>query len=181
MVGRGLLVAAAIACAGFTASEGAGLIGTRAPELRGLHWIQGGPVTLAGARGRPVLIRFWTDGCSLCRASAPAFNRLHKQYGPRGLLVLGVHHPKSDEGRRVETVRAAVRELGFAFPVATDPEWATVKAFGVGSRFQSFTSVSVLVDGEGVIRWVHDGGELHLDDPAGRSLVDRLDRMLPRR
>ena len=170
-----------VACAAWTPNEGAELVGTRAPELRGLTWIQGGPLTLAKLRGHPVLLRFWTDGCQLCHDSAPSLNALDEKYAPRGLVVIGVHHPKSDASKSPDVARRAARELGFGFPVATDPEWTTVRAFGVGAHFKSFTSVSILVDGEGTIRWVHDGGVLDLASPAGKSLVALLDRMVAKR
>jgi peroxiredoxin len=167
--------------AGWAPDEGGALVGTRAPEWRGLTWLSGGPLSLAALRGRPVLLRFWTDGCPFCRHTAPALNELWKKYGKRGLVVVGVHHPKSEAARDPKVIREAARGLGFEFPIATDPSWATVQAYGVGTTFQRFTSVSFLIDGDGVIRWVHDGGEYQLGDPAGRALTDTLDRLLPRR
>jgi peroxiredoxin len=54
-----------------------------------------------------------------------------------------------------------VKALGLTFPVAADNTWSTVQAYGVGTHFQRFTSISVLIDADGVIRFVHDGGEYH--------------------
>jgi peroxiredoxin len=141
-------------------------IGGAAPEWRGLTWIQGGPLALAGLRGKVVLLRFWTDGCALCRNTAPALRALDEKYRARGLTVVGVHHPKSPASRERAVVEAATRELGFAFPVATDPEWSTVRAYGVGTQFERFTSISILIDRRGRIRFIHPGGEFHAsDDP----------------
>lgn len=36
--------------------------GQAAPEIAGQPWINGGPLTLAGLRGRVVLVEFWTYG-----------------------------------------------------------------------------------------------------------------------
>lgn len=37
-------------------------LGAPAPELTGTPWINSGPLTLAGLRGRVVLVDFWTFG-----------------------------------------------------------------------------------------------------------------------
>jgi thiol-disulfide isomerase/thioredoxin len=165
-----LLVAVSLALAGAPASdrapawaprEGRELLGTRAPELRGIEWLQGGPLTLSGLSGKVVLIRFWLTGCAYCEATAPALNELHNAYAAKGLVVVGLHHPKSDETRDRVAVERAARQLGFHFPVGIDADWVTARAYGVGTLFRAFTSVSILVDRVGAIRFVHDGGEFH--------------------
>src|SRR5581483_3981244 len=158
----GLLLVASAAQAEYRPVEGAKLIGTTAPEWHGLHWIHGGPLSLARLRGKLVLMRFWTDGCEKCRA--------------RGLVVVGIHHPKAPESHERRVIAKAAKELGFSFPIATDPEWTTVKAYGVETTFQKFTSVSFLIDRAGVIRWVHDGGTI--DDEARASLEAAIEGLL---
>ena len=37
-------------------------IGDPAPEVAGERWINGGPLTTEGLRGRVVLVEFWTYG-----------------------------------------------------------------------------------------------------------------------
>jgi hypothetical protein len=38
------------------------LTGRSAPELTGGPWVNSAPLTLAGLRGRVVLVEFWTHG-----------------------------------------------------------------------------------------------------------------------
>jgi hypothetical protein len=45
-----------------TASARPPSIGGRAPELTGDRWIGSAPLTMAGLRGRVVLVEFWTYG-----------------------------------------------------------------------------------------------------------------------
>lgn len=160
-----LLIAAACvngeAGAVWSPREGRELLGTAAPEWRGVEWIQGGPLSLADLRGRVVLLRFWLVNCPYCQRSAAALRTWSKRYGRRGLVVVGIHHPKSEEARERKLVKAAARDLGFDFPVGTDDEWTTVRAYGVGSVFKRYTSVSLLIGRDGIIRFVHDGGEYH--------------------
>jgi thiol-disulfide isomerase/thioredoxin len=141
--------------------EGKDLLGTRAPEWSGITWIQGGPLTLASLKGKVVLLRFWLGNCPYCVRSAPALLSLQEQYRDRGLVVVGLHHPKSQEGRDLKWVAGKARELGFDFAVGQDDQWTTIRAYGVGTHFRRFTSVSFLIDRTGIIRFVHDGGEFH--------------------
>ncbi len=145
----------------WTPQEGTTLLGKAAREWRGLRWIQGGPTTLAALRGKVVLLRFWLVGCAYCTRSAPALRELWQQHKDQGLVVVGVHHPKSPESQDLATVARGARALRFEFPIATDADWSTLRAYGIGRVFQRFTSVSFVIDRAGVIQFVHDGGEFH--------------------
>jgi peroxiredoxin len=133
-----------------------------------------------------VLIRFWLVGCPYCRATAPALNELDRRFGSRGLVVIGIHHPKSDAARDPELVKRTANEYGFHFPIATDLDWKTVHAYGVGTTFKRFTSVSFLIDRTGKIAFVHDGGEFHQGGDAEHvdcnraydALVQRIEQVL---
>jgi len=63
---RVLLAAVALlAHDGLAAGSAAGQAiraGTPAPEVAGERWINSGPLTTAGLRGRVVLVEFWTFG-----------------------------------------------------------------------------------------------------------------------
>ena len=61
-----------------------------------------------------------------------------------------------------------MRQHGFRFPIALDDDWEALRSYWLTPvPDYRFTSVSFLIDREGVIRWVHDGGEYHdLPGPA---------------
>ena len=145
---------------GWRPREGAELIGKQAPEFEGLQWLNSEPLRLKDLRGKVVLIRFWLMGCSFCVNTAPALNELHEDYRNEDLVVIGVHHPKSEFARGAKPVRRAAHRLGFQFLIAQDNEWKTINAYWTGVR-RSFTSSTVLIDKSGVIRWVHHGGEYY--------------------
>ena len=151
--------------------EGRELIGTRAPEWRGVEWLQGGPMTLAEltVAGKTVLVRFWLVDCPYCERSAPALRELDERYRERGLVVVGIHHPKSERARDRAVIAETAKRLGFEFPIAHDDQWKTVRDYGIGTVLRSFTSVSFLIDRRGLIRFVHDGGELHAGGGASHA------------
>lgn len=45
---------------------------------------------LAQYHGKPLLVNFWATWCEPCRDEYPMLNELAKQYGPKGLNVVGV-------------------------------------------------------------------------------------------
>jgi peroxiredoxin len=60
-----------------------------APDFT-LQDISGKKVRLADLKGRVVLLEFWATWCPPCRAEIPAIERLHTQYGGKGLTVLAI-------------------------------------------------------------------------------------------
>lgn len=152
----------------FPASRaGAELVGTPAPALAAeLRWLNSDPLSLDELRGKVVLVRFWTDTCPFCEASAPGLTRLHERYGPDGLVVVGVFHPKPRGAvRDLEGVKARAEQLGMEFPIATDSHWDTLERWWLSSGDRAATSVSFLLDTQGTIRWIHPGPEFHPDGP----------------
>jgi hypothetical protein len=57
------LLVALLAALGFGADARGDLkLGAPAPEVAGERWINSGPLTTRGVRGRVVLVEFWTYG-----------------------------------------------------------------------------------------------------------------------
>ena len=75
--------------------DGSSLIGKRSPDWSNDRWVQGGPLRLADLRGQVVLVRFFMDAdCPMCRGTAPTLNEFYSEFGPRGLVVVGMYTPK---------------------------------------------------------------------------------------
>ena len=139
--------------------EGAELIGTKAPEWFNKRWINSDTLTLADLKGKVVLIRWWVDQCPFCAQSSSALNEFHEKYKDDGLVVIGMFHPKPrPQSTTMEYVQKAAEALHFTFPVAIDDHWETLNEYWLNVR-RSFTSVSFLIDQEGIIRYIHPGPE----------------------
>ncbi len=146
--------------------EGEDLIGTRAPPFQLKQWVNSSPIEIEDLRGKVVLVRWWTDGCPFCSTSAPALNDLQRRYGEQGLQVIGIYHPKPAGHQDEDRVKQLAQKLGFRFPVGIDPDWKALKRWWLSHGRRGWTSVSFLVDTEGIIRYVHPGGEFH-EGPGG--------------
>ena len=140
------------------------MIGEEAPEWSALSWINSDPLSLADLRGKVVLIRWWLETCPYCEATAPSLNRFHTKYADQGLVVIGMYHPKP-YGRKVSNreVGEYSQEKGFTFPVAIDEDWHTLNQYWFEQGGRDFTSVSFLIDRQGIIRYIHPGGSYNED------------------
>lgn len=133
-----------------------------APEWSVENWIHSEPLALKDLRGKLVLIRWWTGpGCPYCTPAAPILSDLYHRYQDRGLTVVGFYHHKSRDPLIVENVRRMAGEMGIDFPVAVDPGWQTLKRYWLDrGPEKAWTSVSFLIDRDGIVRYVHPGGAI---------------------
>ena len=129
-----------------------GKVGAAAPEFAAGTWINSEPLTLASLRGRVVVVEFWTFACYNCRNTLPYVKRWDQLYRERGLTVVGVHSPELDEEKVLENVRRETASLGIRYPVVTDNDYATWRAYNV----EAWPTIFVL-DKQSRIRWSHVG------------------------
>ena len=127
--------------------------GPIAPELSGIdHWLNSQPLTLAGLRGKVVLVDFWTYSCINCIRTLPYVESWYRDYGPEGFVVIGVHTPEFSFEHDAGNVAAAIARFGITYPVAQDNEYSTWQAFN-----NEYWPADYLIDASGHIRDTHFG------------------------
>jgi cytochrome c biogenesis protein CcdA/thiol-disulfide isomerase/thioredoxin len=139
-----------------------------APDFHGIQqWINSKPLTLARLRGHVVLVDFWTYSCINCLRTLPHLKAWWRDYHRRGLVIVGVHTPEFAFEGKTSNVRAAVKQLGVAWPVALDARYGTWKAYG-----NQYWPAEYLIDRNAHVRNVHFGeGEY---DRTGRLIRQLL-------
>src|SRR5581483_2653059 len=75
--------------------------------------LNGKRLTLAEYKGKVVLLNFWATWCDPCRREIPRFIELQKEYGGRGLQVVGIS--LDDDAKAVPPF---YREYKMNYPVA---------------------------------------------------------------
>lgn len=110
--------------------------------------IDGRGFSLEDLRGEVVLVNLWAGWCAPCRAEVPRLRRLHRDFGERGLVVLGVSVEELPPGRLIELTR----ELGIDYRVVLPggPLQGTFRTEGVIPH-------TWLVDRAGRVRGSHSG------------------------
>ena len=140
-------------------------VGRPMPPLEFERRVDAGDTQRAAAKA--TLYRWWTDGCPHCEKTLPAVEALRKKYGPKGLRVVAVYHPKPPRDVSDADIREAAKRMGYGGVIALDQDWSELKKFYLDTGDRPATSASFLVDREGVIRHVHPGPRFFpSEDPA---------------
>jgi cytochrome c biogenesis protein CcdA/thiol-disulfide isomerase/thioredoxin len=101
-----------------------------APEFTGIDkWLNGSPQTIAGLKGKVVLVDFWTYSCIDCLRTLPYVTQWYNTYNKDGFVVIGVHTPEFAFEKDSSNVMAAITRNGIKYPVAQDNEYATWTAY----------------------------------------------------
>ncbi len=128
----------------------------RAPEFTGTQrWFDtpgGRPLTLAGLRGRVVLIDFWTYSCINCLRTLPYLEAWDARYRRDGLTIVGVHTPEFPFEKDAGNVAGAISREGIRYPVVQDNDAATWNAWG-----NQYWPAEYFVDARGRVRYAHFG------------------------
>lgn len=123
-----------------------GLTGQAAPDFA-LKSSSGENLRLSEYRGDVVMVNFWATWCGPCRQEMPLLDELYTRYQRVGFSLLGVNID-DDSSKAMDMVD----ELGVSFPVLFDAHKEVSKLYEVGAM-----PVTVLIDREGTVRYVHHG------------------------
>lgn len=126
--------------------EGIGLVGYAAAPLEIKEWIGEPPPEVGDLKRKATLISFWAIWCPHCKRNIPKVDKLARDYGPKGLNVIGL----SRERKNFEAgaIREYVETHPMSFATGIDDGAKTSTAYAVGSIPRI-----VLVDAQGKIRW----------------------------
>src|SRR5210317_1192589 len=141
-----LLIAVVFSIFAASSLASSGMEGQPAPDFA-LKSSTGENLRLSEFRGDVVMINFWATWCGPCRQEMPLLDDLYSRYQRVGFSLLGVNI--DDDSRRAMQM---VEELGVDFPVLFDEAKEVSRLYEVEAM-----PVTVLVDREGTVRYVHHG------------------------
>jgi thiol-disulfide isomerase/thioredoxin len=122
-----------------------------APEFK-LAGLDGKAISLAGVRGKVVLLNFWATWCGPCRAEIPDLIELQEKYKGQ-LQIIGLTVDDDDAG----VIQHVVARTGINYPVAMASAEVRIKYGGIAALPTSF-----VLDAQGRVVQKHEG----LRDPA---------------
>ena len=143
---KNLLLGLTLSVLAATSLASSELTGQAAPDFA-LKSSSGANVRLSEYRGDVVMVNFWATWCGPCRQEMPLLDELYSRYERVGFSLLGVNI--DDDSRKAMNM---VSELGVSFPVLFDARKEVSKLYRVEAM-----PVTVLIDREGTVRYVHHG------------------------
>src|ERR671913_1517364 len=157
-----LLVASVIATACLAGAS------RQLPPLKAHRWVNSGPLTPEGLRGKVVLVDVWEYTCINWIRTLPYVKAWNRDYGSLGLVVVGVHSPEFEFGKRPENVDSGIRAHGLTYPIAIDNEFAIWRALD-----NNAWPAKYLFDRQGqlVKRWVGEGSYDEIESEIRRLLA----------
>jgi peroxiredoxin len=143
---KNILLGLAFSVFAATSLASSGLAGQPAPDFA-LKSSSGKNLRLSEYRGDVVMVNFWATWCGPCRQEMPLLDELYSRYQRVGFILLGVNI--DDNSTKAMDM---VSELGVNFPVLFDSRKEVSKLYQVEAM-----PVTVLIDREGTVRYVHHG------------------------
>jgi thiol-disulfide isomerase/thioredoxin len=153
---------------GVTMGAGAAGAAGDLPAFKVERWVNSAPLTPEMLRGKVVLVDFWEYTCVNWIRTSPYVKAWHRDYADRGLVVIGVHAPEFEFGKRAEHIDRGIRDHGLTYPIALDNDFLTWQALG-----NDAWPAKYLFDANGklVKRWVGEGSYNDIEAEIRRLLV----------
>jgi peroxiredoxin len=124
------------------------LVGQPAPDFA-LRSLEGDNVRLSEHTGEVVLINFWATWCGPCRQEMPQLDQIYGKYRRAGLVLFSVN---LDEADNLAAAKEMAQTLKVSYPVLFDARKDVARAYQAGTM-----PLTVLIDREGVVRYVSEG------------------------
>lgn len=142
----------------------------RAPELTGgKGWLNTDkPLSIAGLKGKVVLLDFWTYGCINCIHIIPDLKKLEAKY-QKELVVIGVHSAKFDNEKDTDNIRQIVLRYGIEHPIVNDADFKIWEAYAI----KAWPGLVVIDPNGYVIKTLFGEGHLEeLDQTIGETAAE---------
>jgi len=164
------LAASWLGSSAFGGEEADEWVGKPAPTFQ-LQDLDGQPLNLADLTGKKVVwLNFWGLRCGPCVRELPALQKLNEAYAAKGLLIIGLNADGVDAEfiRAQLAAREDLRAAGVTFPLAPDPDFAVIDAYGLMGA-----PLNVIIDRAGIIQFRHEGYE-DGDEAQYAQVVEKL-------
>jgi cytochrome c biogenesis protein CcmG/thiol:disulfide interchange protein DsbE len=145
-------------------------VGAKAPNFSAVTLFDQQRRTLDDYRGNVVLVNIWATWCLPCRVEMPSLEALHREFGPKGLKIVGIN--SADPEASDSVLLAFARGYGLTFDILRDVPLPGRDSMQAVYKTTAFPE-SFVIDKAGVIRkkWI---GADDWNSDGNRSLIASL-------
>ena len=135
---------------------------TDASQWSDVGGTSGGATSLEALKGKIVVLDFWATWCGPCISSVPHMNEFAREYAAKGVVVIGVCHPRGGEKLAATALSAKIE-----YPICLDTKGEANRAYAVDSYPDYY-----LIDRQGRVRGA-DIGNGNLEAAVELLLAER--------
>lgn len=139
------------------------LPGKKTAPLFELHDLNDVKHSLAGYRGKVVIVNFWATWCPPCRYELPSMEKAYQILKQEDIVMLAI-----DVGEDTDTIFEFMADYPITFPVLLDFDGKVVKEYEVIGLPTTY-----IIDTQGVMRY-RVIGTREWDDPALLKMIRKL-------
>ena len=140
-------------------------IGKPAPEFNSID-INNKEIRLSDYRGKIVLLDFWATWCKPCQQEFPFLVKFYKDHKKDNFIVLAVNIDNKEENMRAFLSKHDATRV---FPIIFDSDKTIPPLFEL-----EVMPTSIFIDGNGIIRYVHNG----FSDSSKKEFEQELETLL---
>jgi len=112
-----------------------------------LKTVDGRDFHLSDYKGKPILINFFASWCLPCREEMPVLEKIVHEYGPKGVVFLGIAVDDTEA-----KIKDFITRYGVTFPVGLDKTATIQKSFGIYG-----IPTTYFINKQGIINYSHSG------------------------
>jgi peroxiredoxin len=108
-------------------------------------------VTLKNLKGKHILLHFWADWCSECRAEFPKLEKAYQKYKMYNFEIIAIN-----VGQSKNHVQSFVDKFNLTFPMLLDEQSEIAKQYGIRGLPTNFFIDEDMVVTKMIIGWVDE-------------------------
>jgi thiol-disulfide isomerase/thioredoxin len=124
------------------------------PEFVGIDkWFNSKPISIAGLKGKVILLDCWTYTCIFCLRMIPIMKQLQRMFSEYEFQVIQAHSAEYEFATKIENISRALERYDISeIPVGVDSKNKTWQAYG-----NMYWPKHILIDSNGFLRYEHAG------------------------
>lgn len=153
------------------------LLGAAAPEIAEINaWLPGQAKTLAGLRGKIVLLDFWATWCGPCIDTFPALVKLYQDHHKDGLEIVGLtryygqaNGAEADKKTELASIQTFKQKYRLPYDLAIADNQKNQSVYGATS-----IPTAVVIDRKGIIRYIESGTNANRE----QEIAEMIEKLL---